>query len=96
MLNESGSSVSLTAISLTWPLAKGNLWHVKVGGTVIWTGDEVPTETVLSEPWLLPSVELPNLDPKVLHFHFDEDEVSPGYSGSINFGTCTKPFSDSG
>ena len=93
MSNTSGSSVLLTEISLTWPAANGNLWHVKVGGVEIWTGTEVPTETILSEPWLLPSVELPNLDPKVLHFHFDADADSSGYSGSITFDTCSVTIS---
>lgn len=50
-LSNSGSSLQLSALSVTWPGGNGNLESISVNGTAIWSGYEV-SPAIITSGWL--------------------------------------------
>jgi len=89
-INNSGSAVSLTNLTITWPTPNGKLKKVKLGGATIWTGDDDAPSANLNLSGTVPAGP-----PTELRTEFENSAAGSGYSGSVTLGTCA-PFTISG
>lgn len=85
LVNGGLQAVVISGIHFDWPASNEQLESIKLGGELIWSGEDESPPTVVTSGWGPGSRVVGSLSQRNVQFGFDDDVASSGYWLRITF-----------